>query len=227
MAARDRRERIVAQLTKNAHEGPLPARICTVCVELVGVTGAGLTVISTSGQRSLVHATDAVAAELEDLQLTVGEGPCVAAFNGRGPVLISALAADFERWPAFSPLAEAAGVAAVFSFPLQLGASRLGVLDLYRTRAGPLSPAQLTDALILSDLATEALFTGGNGDMLQGTDSHPEVHQATGMVMVQLSVSAGEALLRLRGYAYAHNVMIAQVARDVISRNLRFEGDEP
>lgn len=229
MAARNRRERLVAEFSEDAHRESLPARLCAACVLAADVTGAGLTVISTGGQRSLVHATDAVAAQMEDAQLTVGEGPCVDAFEGRGPVLVADLSADYDRWPAFSPLAEVAGVAAVFSFPLQLGASRLGVLDLYRIRAGPLSPSQLTDALVFSDLATEALFTGADADWatVQGADSHSEVHQATGMVIVQLAISAEEALLRLRGYAYAHSMLVTQVAREVITRSLRIEGEEP
>lgn len=229
MAARSRRERLISELADTADS--LPARICAACVRMVGVTGAGLTVLSAGGQRSLVHATDATAAELEDAQLTVGEGPCIEAYAGRGPVLVADLMADQDRWPAFTPLAEAAGVAAVFSFPLQLGASRLGILDLYRVNVGVLTAAQLTDALIYSDLATEALLTakadGVNLATLDGADAHPEVHQATGMVMVQLALSAENALLRLRGYAFAQNVLVTKVARDVITGRLRLEGDQP
>lgn len=207
----------------------LPERLCAVCVRLVGVTGAGLTMIAGEGQRALVHATDTVAGLLEDLQMTVGEGPCVDTFTGRGPVLVSDLSDDSGRWPAFGPQATAAGAVAVFSFPLQIGAAHLGVLDLYRSTAGPLSVGELADALICADLATDAVLTSESGDVrlaaLDGVDTHPQVYQATGMAMVQLSVGAEEALLRLRGYAYAHNLLVTEVARDIVARRLRLEGD--
>jgi hypothetical protein len=120
-------------------------------------------------------------------------------------------------------------VAAVFSFPLQVGAARLGVLDLYRSATGPLSDQELADTLICADLATDALLTSESGYVelasLDGVDTHPQVYQAAGMVMVQLSVGAEEALLRLRGYAYAHDLLVTEVARDIVGRRLRLEGD--
>jgi hypothetical protein len=230
VAVEGRRKWILARVAADGNAAaPLPERLCATCVQLAGVTGAGLTMIAGEGQRALVHATDTVAAVLEEAQMTVGEGPCVDAFSGRGPVLVPDLCADAGRWPAFSPHATAAGVAAVFSFPLQVGAARLGVLDLYRSATGPLSDQELADTLICADLATDALLTSESGYVelasLDGVDTHPQVYQAAGMVMVQLSVGAEEALLRLRGYAYAHDLLVTEVARDIVGRRLRLEGD--
>ncbi|MFD0630267.1 ANTAR domain-containing protein [Catenulispora yoronensis] len=52
-----------------------------------------------------------------------------------------------------------------------------------------------------------------------------EVHQATGMISVQLGVSLAEALVRLRAHAWAADRLLADVAADVVARRLRF--DEP
>lgn len=221
-----RRDRVLALLGDPTRDRErVLVRICGSCVQEVGVSGAGVTVMSGDGQRGLAHATDGIARELEDLQLTVGEGPCVDAFLGRGPVLVPDLDADSNRWPGFSPHAVAAGVCAVFSFPLQVGTARLGVLDLYRSTTGELSAGEIADALIFADLATNALLIRSDaGDAslgnLEGVDTH-----AVGMVMVQLSVDAAEALLRLRGFAYAHDRLVSDVARDVIERRLTLEGD--
>jgi hypothetical protein len=57
--------------------------------------------------RDTVHATDRVAGELEEWQLTFGQGPCVDAFNDGGPVLAGDLRspACLARWPVFTPAA--------------------------------------------------------------------------------------------------------------------------
>ncbi|SEP52353.1 ANTAR domain-containing protein [Amycolatopsis saalfeldensis] len=210
---------------------------CERCVVELGVSGAGATVLSRLGgadgdgqtSRGLVHATNEVSAGLEDLQLTVGEGPCLDAFASGGPVLVSDLAAATARWPGFGPAACELGAAAVFSFPLQIGVVQLGSLDLYRDTPGPLTRAELTDALILGDLATEGVVADLDGhgvdDLSWLADPHVEVHQAAGMVQTQLRSSTEVALIRLRGYAYTHNLTLAEVARQVVARTLLFTED--
>jgi hypothetical protein len=213
--------------------------VCARCVVELSVTGAGATVLShlrdgsgTTRQptRGLVHATNPTSAGLEDLQLTVGEGPCLDTFASGGPVLVADLAAEGARWPAFTPGALALGAAAVFSFPLQIGVARLGSLDLYRDTPGPLSSSEVTDALILTDIATQGIADeiGGHGttDLSWLLDPHVEVHQASGMVQVQLGVSTEAALMRLRGHAFTHDLPLADVARQVVTRTLRFTQEE-
>ncbi|MDT7797508.1 MAG: hypothetical protein QOI78_941 [Actinomycetota bacterium] len=213
--------------------------VCARCVRELSVSGAGATVLSkmpngngngSSPSRGLVHATSPVSAGLEDLQLTVGEGPCLDAFASGGPVLIADLAAATSRWPAFTPAARELGAAAVFSFPLQIGVVRLGSLDLYRDTTGPLTRVELADALILSDLATQGVVADLDGhrteDVSWLADPYAQVHQATGMVQVQLRSTTDVALMRLRGYAFTHNVPLADVARQVVDRSLRFTDTE-
>jgi len=215
------------------------ALVCARSVVELSVTGAGATVLSGPGDpptltgspnRGLVHATDQVSARLEDLQLTVGEGPCLDTFVSGGPVLVADLAADGTRWPAFTSGALALGAAAVFSFPLQIGVVRLGSLDLYRDTPGPLTRTEVTDALILTDMATQGIADEldghGQADLSWLLDPHVEVHQAAGMVQVQLGVSTEAALMRLRGHAFTHDLPLAEVARQVVSRTLRFTRDE-
>ncbi|ALG14546.1 GAF and ANTAR domain-containing protein [Kibdelosporangium phytohabitans] len=238
---RNRRQRLLDLLAADrvVKPGSVVGLVCERCVRELSVSGAGATVLShlpgPDGQneeyptRGLVHATDTVSAGLEDLQLTVGEGPCLDAFASGGPVLIADLAAERTRWPAFTPAACELGAAAVFSFPLQIGVVRLGSLDLYRDAPGPLTRTELTDALILSDLATQGVVADLDGHSTQDVswlaNSHVQVHQAAGMVQVQLEVSTEMALLRMRGYAFTHEVTLAEVARQVVARSLRFTHD--
>lgn len=236
-----RRQQLHELLAADAQATPAGSRmgsICARCVRELAVTGAGATVLSHLGDgdghgpsRGLVHATNQVSAGLEDLQLTVGEGPCLDAFDSGGPVLIAELAAETARWPAFTRDALELGAAAVFSFPLQIGVIRLGSLDCYRDTPGPLGPGQVTDALILAELATHAVIAELDGhdteDVSWLADAHAEVYQATGMVQVQLGAASEVALMRLRGHAYTHQLPLAEVARQVVARTLRFSPDQP
>ena len=156
------------------------------------------------------------------------------AFAG-GPALVADLTAPdcLARWPVFAPAAAQAGVRAVFALPLQVGAIRLGVMDLYRARPGDLDREQLADALVLADTACALLLDAAQRDRPrpdgrwpeQAGLQHPEVHQATGMIIVQLGVTAAVALIRLRAYAYAHDRRLRDVAGDVVARRLRFDPD--
>ena len=127
---------------------------------------------------------------------------------------------------------------AVFAFPLHIGAIRVGALDLYRDRPGELGHERLSGALMAADAAALALLhldlnDLDNLDHTAGTDADEnpatqqlQVHQATGMVMVQCGVGPEEALLRLRGRAFAAGMDLTGLAREVVSRRVRLDEDE-
>jgi hypothetical protein len=207
-------------------------RLCQKAVTILGVDGAGLSMMTTAGHRGTVCATDQIARRIEDLQFTLGEGPCYDAFSGSGPVLWpdvdGATSTTASSWPVFAGEVAAAGVGALFAFPLMIGAIPLGALDFYRRRPGELTSDQLVAAWDIADAAAGSLL-----DMRSGTgvdlseDSAPrgasyrlEVHQATGMISVQLETALDEALLLLRAHAFAEDVDIDDVARDVVAGRL-------
>jgi ANTAR domain len=152
-----------------------------------------------------------------------------------GPALVADLTARdcLARWPMFAPAAVQIGVRAVFALPVQVGAIRLGVLDLYRAPPGDLDRQQLADALVLADTACALLLDEARIDESRANGhwperagpQHPEVHQATGMIIVQLGVTVAVAFIRLRAYAYAHDRRLSDVAQDVVARRLRFGVD--
>jgi hypothetical protein len=122
-------------------------------------------------------------------------------------------------------------VKAVFAFPLQVGSVRLGALNLHRDQAGPLNDEQYADALVLANLAAQSiLLLQANAppgklaaELESGSDLRFVVHQASGMVAAQLDVSVGQALVRLRAYAFGNDYPLTEVAKDVVSRKLRFD----
>jgi hypothetical protein len=131
-----------------------------LCAPTLPVSGVGLALMTEEGPAGMVAASDGGALQLEELQFTLGEGPCVDASRTGRPVLAPDLArTSSRRWPQFAAGADAAGLRAVFAFPLQVGGIRLGVLDLYRDTAGVLSQGELTDALSFTDAAPTSCWT--------------------------------------------------------------------
>jgi len=230
--AGDRRLRILAQLAGHEHAGGETKRLCEVCAEVTGATGAGIMLMSGDVPRGSVCTTNDVSALIETLQYELGEGPCVDAHNLDRPVLEPDLAnPETPRWIAFSAPAVEAGVRAIFGFPLQVGAVRLGALNLYRDSPGPLRDEQHADALVMADVAAQAVLLlqadalPGQvaAELETGSDFQYVVHQAAGMVAAQLEISVGQALIRLRAHAFGNDRPLAEVARDVVARRLRFD----
>ena len=228
----DRRLRILGHFV-GSEAPPLEGkRLCEVCVEVTGVDGAGIMLMSGDVAAGSLCSSNSVSALIEQLQYEVGEGPCVDAYNEDRPVIEPDLVnPEIPRWMGFSGPAIAAGVRAVFGFPLQVGSVRLGALNLYCDRPGGLSVDQHADALVLADLCAQSVLvmqTGAPAGMLAaeleaGADLQSVVHQASGMVSVQLDVSVGEALVRLRGFAFGNERRLVEVARDVVHRRFRFD----
>lgn len=216
---------------------PAADRLCVACLPLLGVDAAAVSIIDEGESRGTFGASDAAARLLDSLQFTAGEGPCLEAAHTMVPVLVPDLfAQDEPRWPAFKDAAERSGVRAVFAIPIQVGMIGLGAVDLFRSVAGPLSTVQLTDALMVADAAAQILLDlvdessalTGRGDPLAqwaqvASLSRSEVYQATGMIMAQLDLSPAAALVRLRAYAFAHELTASEVAQLVTSRQLRME----
>jgi hypothetical protein len=202
-----------------------PQHVCAAGVELLGVSGAGLTLMAKT-QLGAVWASDKSSQAVEDLQFALGEGPALDAFHLGAPAIEPDLATAPARWPFFGPRALDLGVRAVFSFPLQMGVIRLGALNLFRGSPGLLSVDQLGDSLVLADVATgdiidlqeEGAIRWSRSDRL---GQRARVHQATGMVAVQIDSDMGAALARIRAYAFANELSIFEVADQVIDRRLR------
>ena len=220
----ERRNRILAELRTR--------KLCDVCADVTEMSGAGIMLMSGDVPRGSVCTTDDVSALIEDLQYGLGEGPCVDAYNQDRPVLEPDLAhPDEARWLAFSGPALEAGARAVFGFPLQVGAVRLGALNLYSDHPGSLSDNQHADALVMAEVAAQAvLLMQANAppgevaaELEADADFRYVVHQASGMVAAQLGVSVGVALIRLRAYAFGNDRGLAEVAQDVVARRLRFD----
>ncbi len=216
-------------------DGAVPAdrmrRLCVAAAGALTASGVGLSVMADSLTPGLLAASDPDTERLEELQFTIGEGPCVDAFARRRPVLIPELdAATMARWPVYAPAVHSLGVRAVFAFPLQIGAARFGVLDIFRGTASMLSDRELSRAFAFADVALATLMHEPDADALDDDDlgsdllgSRAEVFQAQGMVTGQLGLNLADALARMQAYAYLHDRPLGDVAADIVAGRLHLE----
>jgi hypothetical protein len=189
-----------------------------------------------------------LAREGEELQVTVGEGPSLDVLAGAGAIEVRELTGESAaRWPLFAPDAFLLGIRSMAVLPMRVGAARFGAFAVYLRRPGGLHPTDVAEAITLSSIALDLLFedlappppgtpadgTGGAGFPGGGdkaarlVDDRPEIHQATGMLAIQLGVDLPTALLRLRARAFAENRRLSHLAADVVSRVVRFDREQP
>ena len=218
-------------------------RIVIDCIQTMPVDAGAIAVMTLGGHRGTAYATDATVSEIEELQFTIGEGPGVDAFTQRRAVLVTDLAERRQaekRWPGYGPAVLELGYRAVFAFPVQIGATGLGTLTLYSHDRTEFSAEDLARAARAADAAASGLLdlvandgeppsiVAGMPAVARATAQSDEpyfrsvVHQASGMIMIQLDVEIAEALSRLRAFAFAEGRSVTDVARDVVGRRLRF-----
>jgi diguanylate cyclase (GGDEF)-like protein len=126
-------------------------------VDVLAVSGAGVTLISPGVAPHHVAASDAAALRFEHLQTRLGQGPCLLAYESGQPVAVPDLRDD-TLFPIFGPAALEAGMRAVFTFPLRHGEGGLGALDLYRETPGMLDEQEMVAAQVLADVAAAYLI---------------------------------------------------------------------
>jgi hypothetical protein len=211
--------------------GPPELRLCSAASKLLDAAGVGVSLGASShlldSGLQTVCATDG-GRDGEALQFDLGEGPSYTAHRTGRPVQVPDLERD-DTWPAFAEAAAVVGLRAVFAFPLRSGSIGLGALTLYQQVAGELTSEQYADALVVARFALNLLTSlqaGRPPDELDQvfTDSLStavEVHQASGVVSVQLDIPVGAALAVLRAHAFAEACSLAEVATQVIDHRLQ------
>jgi hypothetical protein len=236
-------DRALADIVAESGAGA-PGRIGDACLSALPVHHVAITVMADADRQEPIWASDEVASHLDEVQFTLGEGPCVEALTERRPVLVTDVAALTDaRWPMFVDAVRQTPVRALYVFPLQAGAVVVGVLNLYRDESGLLERDELAGALRIADAALLTLLgmrwgarsygSGRNGREVDPHGwlsaaplQHTAVYQATGMIIAQLDVAPETALAKLRAFAFVHDRPIAEVAGEVIARRLRFDEEE-
>lgn len=207
-----------------------PQAFCDIVAEVFPVNGAAVSTLGNLLGTETLAESDAVAARLDELQFDLGEGPCWDAVSTGSAVLHPDIGSDHTRWPSLSEALVTEGVKAIFAFPLGVGPLRFGAIDLYSTTPMILNRTQTTHANAMAATlgrqvlrrAMAAIGADEDDNVDASAFSRRVIHQASGMVLAQIDVSADDARLVIQGHAFAHGRKMMEVAQDIISGELRF-----
>jgi hypothetical protein len=206
---------------------------------LFDVDAAAISLVFEGASSGTLGSSGAPARTYDELQFTLGEGPCLDSVSFRTPVLVADLAdPDEARWPIYGPALLSHQIRGVFAMPVLVAGEYVGALDLFCVQPGTLKGEHFAGAFVAAELAGVPLLDVMNDDLLAAVNdpesnawaelralSRAEVSQATGMLVAQLGVEPAEALVRLRAHAYATGRSSTDVARDILDRRLRLEAD--
>jgi GAF domain-containing protein/ANTAR domain-containing protein len=214
-------------------------RLCEACVDLFDIDAAAISLVFDGANAGTLGSSGPSATQYDELQFTLGEGPCLESVARRAPVLVLDLADPTDnRWPAYGRAMLANHIRFVSAMPVVVAGEHVGALDLFRASPGLLNGEHFAGAVVAAELAGIPLLDLMNGDLHAAASdpnssawaelnslSRAEVSQATGMLVAQLGVEPTEALVRLRAYAYATGRSATDVARDILDRRLKLEND--
>lgn len=204
---------------------------CDPFLESLPISRAAISTLQGPFDVETICASDSLAARLDELQIDLGEGPCWQALSTRAPVLVANVQhTPDSAWPNLHAAIAEAGIHSVFAFPLLVGTLGIGAVDLYADTARPFTVAEVSQASALADVAAMLVLNQAierrpthEGDAFpENPYSRREVHQATGMVLAQMKVSAEDALLLIRARAFADGVSVREIASRIISRDVIF-----
>ena len=213
-------------------------RLCEACVLFFDVDAAAISLVFDGASSGTLGSSGAPARMYDELQFTLGEGPCLDSVAQRTPILVADLTDLNTRWPVYAPAMLAHHIRGVFAMPVIVAGEHVGALDLFRAQPGRLEGEHFAGAIAAAELAGIPLLDLLDADLAAAVNdpcsnawaelhtlSRAEVSQATGMLVAQLGVEPAEALVRLRAHAYATGRSATDVARDILDRRLRLEAD--
>jgi hypothetical protein len=219
---------LASSLTSGYDVVDLLNNLTSECARLLDIASAGLLLADRLGVLHVLAASSEHTRQLELFQLQREEGPCLDCYRSGQPVAVADLAAAADRWPQFVAGATIAGFASVHALPMRLRSTTLGTLGLFGTTVGALNEDDLVLGQALADVASVALVQDAaaidkaalNAQLQTALNSRVVIEQAKGVVAQHGLLDMAEAFGVLRHYARDHNLLLTDVARDVVSRAL-------
>jgi GAF domain-containing protein len=171
--------------------------------------------------------TDPIVAEVDALQLSTGQGPCLDAIAHKLTFYADELGTD-PRWPEFGPEAAAKGMRSLLALPMATDGT-LGALNLYARYPQAFGVIDRTRGLLLASMAGFACSTARSheDEERRAENLHAAlvtrelIGQAQGILIERERISADQAFHVLRQASQHLNVKLREVAQDLVDTGER------
>jgi GAF domain-containing protein len=195
---------------------------CLAILTLGDGLSCGIT-LQPNGRPLTVASTDALAAQVDEVQYGLDQGPCLHALRTGTQVSIEDLTSD-QRWAAYAATALQHGIRSSLSLPLSNGSSTVGAFNLYSQVAGSFGPAATRRAERFAQNASGALSIAIRlADHAALTDqlraslaSRAVIDQAIGVLMGQRWITAADAFAILRTTSQNRNIKLRAFAAQIV-----------
>ncbi|MEV0220599.1 GAF and ANTAR domain-containing protein [Streptomyces sp. NPDC050704] len=227
MADRDDAVRRVYEAADGDPAG-VPERLCEALIDVLSADAATLCLFTDTPGRQLLCASSPEALRLEELQYEASDGPCVSAATSGRAVVVGDLSSEVTPWPVFGALVreQLPHVAALFAFPLAFEGQVLGSADVLLHQPRTPTPEVVEQGLSAARAATMVLLSTYEG--LTADESPPwapseefdeywsSLRQAVGVLAARLGIDTGEALARIRAYAFGSGEPLPDIADSIL-----------
>ncbi|MFF3642664.1 GAF domain-containing protein [Streptomyces sp. NPDC002564] len=201
-------------------------RLATRCVELLGVSAAGIMLADVHDELQIVAASDEHTRLLELFALQHAQGPCVECYrSGRPRTDIDLTTAEaLANWPRFTLRARETGYVTTHAIPLRLRGRVVGALNLFQNTGAALEESEISLAQALADMATIAIlqqrsleqFHLENTQLQSALDSRVIVEQAKGVLAERWNATPDEAFEVFRDHARTAGLRLSELAARII-----------
>lgn len=154
--------------------------------------------------------------QADELQRTLGEGPCVRAAVDSETVWIDDMRVE-TRWPRFAPAAADLGIASMACFCLYIDGDDFGALNVHSTTPGAFDrDARLVGELFAAHAATAFGAVREKEQLRAALTSRDLIGQAKGMLMERYQIDATAAFSLLARLSQDSNTKLVEIAAQII-----------
>ncbi|WIM87229.1 GAF and ANTAR domain-containing protein [Candidatus Mycobacterium wuenschmannii] len=215
---------VYASLANIVRRGSTPAEtyaaICVAATMTVPGCDHASLVVSRDGVCRSAAVSDAVARQIDRLQLDLGLGPCLEAIETSTAQIESDLAAGARWAPLTEQVLTDTPVRGALSIRLPVGRDGIGALNLFSDVPGALGSHSLKEAVVLGAFATVASTASAHSEdvatLRRGLNSNRAIGQAIGMLMTLNNISDAAAFDLLRKRSQDSNVKLIDIATEIV-----------
>ncbi len=177
-----------------------------------------------NGRPVTVACSDELAAQVDEVQYQLDEGPCLHAMRQGVLVRIDDTAGG-AAWPRFESKAASCGIGSCLALPLIADGKPVGALNLYARSAGAFGADQTRRAEGFAENASGALalalrlasYAALNDQLRSSLASRTVIDQALGVIMAQERCTHSRAFAILRAASQNRNVKLRDIAAAIVT----------